>query len=306
MNGMKKITKYYLLYLMSKGIFGGTYEDDGDDGFEPDDNDIDNDDADEKDIFSAIGTFFAGANNDKDDTDNYVDCCDIGYLYYDDNSIDHWAKKKMQARKNQRKLVSDRKTDENKISRTVNNRPTKSQLMQKRAKAAILKGKRIKVNLDCDALSKKTYQRIYRAFEDEGFTNIRLQPIEDVYNGSESREGEIEFISIDGKKQFTYSDEFAYDSEIIIACHLKKEIRVPYSESELCKMNYREVVEIFEKLEFERIREIQIKDIFLGLISKEGEVERVTIGGKAEFKKNTVFKFDEDVVIEYHVKRKLF
>lgn len=41
-----------------------------------------------------------------------------------------------------------------------------------------------------------------------------------------------------------------------------------------------------------------------GWVKKDGTVEKVTIGGLNPFKKNSIFPYDVEIVIEYHTFKK--
>ena len=55
-----------------------------------------------------------------------------------------------------------------------------------------------------------------------GFTNIRLQRANDLVTGWVDKEGTIDIISINGRRDFAGSDSFKYDAEIVIVVHTWK------------------------------------------------------------------------------------
>lgn len=75
---------------------------------------------------------------------------------------------------------------------------------------------------------------------------------------------------------------------------------VGYYSSELLEKHYTEVVSIFESRGFINIKTNALEDLITGWITKDGEVESVTINGDAEFNKREVFPKDAIVVITYH------
>ena len=68
-----------------------------------------------------------------------------------------------------------------------------------------------------------TQKDLQKEFEDAGFTNIKMYPIEDVaLLGLVIREGAVDSISIDGKKSFKKSSVFNSDAEVVIKYHARK------------------------------------------------------------------------------------
>lgn len=106
------------------------------------------------------------------------------------------------------------------------------------------------------------------------------------------------------KINFEKGDLIPYDAEIIITYHEKKEITIPFSERSLRKMNYVEAGDRLQELGFTEIYEKPIRDLVTGWVKKDGTVEKVTIGGLNPFKKNSIFPFDVEIVIEYHTFKK--
>ena len=47
-----------------------------------------------------------------------------------------------------------------------------------------------------------------------------------------------------------------------------------------------------------------LKDLIKGWIVKDGSVEKVTIDGKAAFKRNEKFRINAPIVIQYHTFKK--
>lgn len=85
-------------------------------------------------------------------------------------------------------------------------------------------------------------------------------------------------------------------------------IRPPVSSAEIEEYDgdkgytYVELKQKFEDEGFTNIKTYPIADVKLGVFTKDGEVESLTIGGKESFKKSSVFNADDEVVIKYHTK----
>lgn len=129
-------------------------------------------------------------------------------------------------------------------------------------------------------------------------------PIKDIYVGSRCFVGQVEQVVIQGSSFFQEGDLIPYDAEIIITYHVKREISIPFSYNALRKMNYNAVGSELQKLGFTKIYERPIRDLVTGWVKKDGTVEKITIGNKCPFKRNSAFKYDTKITIEYHTFKK--
>lgn len=79
------------------------------------------------------------------------------------------------------------------------------------------------------------------------------------------------------------------------------EIKVSVSAKELKKENYEDVETRLKKTGFENIKLKKEADLVTGWLTKEGEVENVSIEGITDFEANDSFEKDAKVIITYHV-----
>lgn len=93
------------------------------------------------------------------------------------------------------------------------------------------------------------------------------------------------------------------DFEIISAPRSEKvRINPPIAANDKIEVDYVGLKEMFENAGFTKITLKPIKDVKIGLLTKEGEVESVTIDGSSAFRKTSVFDAEAEVVITYHAK----
>lgn len=76
-----------------------------------------------------------------------------------------------------------------------------------------------KVPASYDSLIEMNYETAQGKFEDSGFTNIKLEPIEDLITGWLTDDGDVESVTIDGSTEFTSGDWYPNDVEVIIQYH---------------------------------------------------------------------------------------
>ena len=77
-------------------------------------------------------------------------------------------------------------------------------------------------------------------------------------------------------------------------------IEINSSSSEFKGKNYENVVTQLQKASFTNIKTEPLDDLVTGLLTKDGEVEKVEINGTTVFSANTSFLKDAKIVITYH------
>ena len=178
------------------------------------------------------------------------------------------------------------------------------ELFKQRLKAFFFKRKKICMKYRYDELLGKNVEEVETKLHNLAFNNIKTIPIKDIYVGSSYKVGQVEQVVISGSSYFVEGDMIPYDAEIIITYHVKREITLPFSERDLRKLNYVEAGDKLQKLGFTEIYERPIRDLVTGWIKKDGSVEKITIGNVYPFRKNSVFDYDTEILIEYHTFKK--
>lgn len=79
------------------------------------------------------------------------------------------------------------------------------------------------------------------------------------------------------------------------------EAKTPSASSVLSGSNYNDVVTIFKDKGFTNIELETIDDLITGWLTKEGEVEEVSVGGDVDYSPDKWVPADTQVVIRYHV-----
>ena len=89
----------------------------------------------------------------------------------------------------------------------------------------------------------------------------------------------------------------------LIACggnNHEGEVKTPSASSELEGRSYEEVIEIFTEKGFTNIQTEVIEDLIFGWLTKDGEVEDVSVGGDVDYSADKWVPADIEVVIRYH------
>ena len=72
------------------------------------------------------------------------------------------------------------------------------------------------------------------------------------------------------------------------------------SSDDLIGKDYKTVIEKLKKQGFTNIQEVADKDLITGWLTKDGEVEKVSIDGKTDFTENSNYAADVKIIITYH------
>ncbi|WP_243280415.1 hypothetical protein [Clostridium sp. 1001271B_151109_B4] len=91
---------------------------------------------------------------------------------------------------------------------------------------------------------------------------------------------------------------------ILIACDSSSnhigEAKTPSGSSIMKGQDYQSVIESFEENGFTNIKLEKIEDLIIGCLTKEGEVEEVSVGGDFNYSPYEWVKADTEVIIRYH------
>lgn len=163
----------------------------------------------------------------------------------------------------------------------------------------------------------KNYEDIQKQLEDAGFTEVNIQPLNDLNKISLTKPGTIESFSIDGQTVWEENSAFDSNADIQITFHSLKEdaeieedvapavdITDGVSVSESAKYyrgkKYETAVTQLKDAGFTNIILEAIEDLKTGVVTKDGDIESITIAGNPSFEKGTVFSKDATVRIKYH------
>lgn len=160
----------------------------------------------------------------------------------------------------------------------------------------------ISIGYSSDELMNMNSNVVKEYLNNEGFTNVKTEAIEDLNLENISMEDAVIEVSCGGATFFSASKKFNPGQEIIIKYHSLQKILVPFGSKEISKMNFSEVVEAFSSAGFVNITVEPDYDLITGWINSDGEVKKITIGDEDSFKADTTFRPDEPIVITYHAK----
>lgn len=95
---------------------------------------------------------------------------------------------------------------------------------------------------------------------------------------------------------------FATCSLIFASCNGDDENKIhsPMSSNDIKNKNFQEVVSQFEDAGFENIETETVQDLILGWLTKDGEVEQVSVDGSTSFSKDTLFDRNAKIIVTYH------
>ena len=176
----------------------------------------------------------------------------------------------------------------------------KNNLKLKRLKAFLFNHKKIATNINSTELYRKDYLKVKKHFINEGFTNVKLHSIKDIYIDNKKQVGEIECVTIDGISSFDNNFMSSYDAEIIITYHQKKEFVFPYNIKRCKNLYYQDCIDKLKDIGFTNIFKERVPDLVTGWIKKDGSVESIIVEGHEHLKEGAKLKYNTEITIKYH------
>lgn len=169
----------------------------------------------------------------------------------------------------------------------------------------------------------RNYEDIVTKFETAGFRNVYAEPMGDLIIGFLNKSGEVDEVTVGGKSDFKKDSRYAPDTYVIVKYHSfpsstestasveesSEEVLadtsdgmtgVTISSDELKKLSVKEAVSVLEEAGFVNIRTQPLRDLVVGVIHKDGEIEEISIGGDISFKSSDRFRPDVKIIIRYH------
>lgn len=157
------------------------------------------------------------------------------------------------------------------------------------------------ITLNSDQFGGMTRYDVYNLLTDNGFTNVIPSPLDDLTSDDCSTADVVEYVTINGGKEYKIGDKFMSDSTIRIFYHNVKKNFLPFSSDERDdSLLYEDIKKQFEEKGFVNVVGEPIEDLILGFLTQDGEIEEIIVDGKKEFKSYDYVAFDAKIVIRYH------
>ena len=158
----------------------------------------------------------------------------------------------------------------------------------------------ITLGLSQETVYGMTYTEAEDALRKAGFTNIETNNISDLDISQADREYKVGSMVINNSEEYTEDSRFPSYVAIVINYHTLREISPSMSAKDARGGNYEEIARQLESDGFVNIRYEVIEDLITGWMVKDGQVEEVIINDEKDFKADSVYRQDADVVIRYH------
>lgn len=168
----------------------------------------------------------------------------------------------------------------------------------------------------------REYQSVVEDFEGKGFTNIKIEKLEDLLTGWMTKDGEVEKVSVDGDEGYSADAWYPNDVDVIITYHTFPEenesepeasvgsdkaedlISPPYNQMDARYLDYKMVEEAFRNAGFTNINS-ELKHMSFEQEAQEtakpGEVASILIGSSYVNDTSVKYSRDDTVYIEYYV-----
>ena len=105
------------------------------------------------------------------------------------------------------------------------------------------------------------YLEVETLFNDAGFEEITLAPIDDIDSNSSIPDGTVETVTINGLSEFTEKNEFDKSDEVIITYHNIPKIEIPLTSTKASTIQYIDVAKLFFDAGFKYIETNEVYDL---------------------------------------------
>lgn len=150
----------------------------------------------------------------------------------------------------------------------------------------------------------KDREYVRRTLQNAGFTVIFEMALYDLGIADIEKEDTVSAVTIQGEKNFLANSKFPYDALVEITYHTVELIPTPVSSKDAKKLNYKDLEKQYADAGFVNITTQADYDLITGWITKDGEVESISVNGMTDFEENAHYRPDAEVIIVYHTFKK--
>ena len=158
----------------------------------------------------------------------------------------------------------------------------------------------ITLGLSQEAVYDMKYTEVEEALRKAGFSNIETNNIPDLDISQADRENKVGSMVVNNSEEYSEDSRFPSYVAIVINYHTLRQISPSMSAKDAKGGNYEEIARQLESDGFVNIRYEVIEDLVTGWLVKDGQVEEVIINDEKDFKADSAYRQDVDVVIRYH------
>ncbi len=169
----------------------------------------------------------------------------------------------------------------------------------------------------------RNYEDVVTKLERTGYTNVYSEPMNDLIIGLLNKDGAVDEVSANGKKDFRKNQRFEPDTYIIVRYHSfvgSKEpastvqtddepiladtsdgmTEMPICSDDITHLTVDKVVDTLTKAGFVNIKKEPLGDLIFGIVYSNEEITEVSVGGDTEYNKGDRYYPDVRIVIRYH------
>ena|GEM_PF-3661883 len=148
----------------------------------------------------------------------------------------------------------------------------------------------------------KDYKEVRKMFENAGFENIELIPVENLDYEESDQKGKVEKVKVGLARRFDKDDKYPESRTVKITYKSMKVIKTPVSSWEAKNLKYEALIKKMKRAGFKNI-EIKVEyDVVVGLLADDGDVKSMKIGEEGKYSTGDEFAVDSKIVITYHGK----
>lgn len=142
-------------------------------------------------------------------------------------------------------------------------------------------------------------KKVRETFENQGFKDITLVPLNDLSKAQKEKKYRVRKISINGDENFSKKDDFYSDSKVKVYYHSAKNIEMKASSYDLEKLNAKEVAKKLKKAGFTNVR-MKKYEGFTFSEKENYEIQEISVNDDSSFREGDKYPWDSKIVIYYY------
>lgn len=162
----------------------------------------------------------------------------------------------------------------------------------------------IPVGYTPDNLAGLDYEEVISNLSEAGFTNISTNEIADLPLEEMSNENLVTNVQIGSDDSFDSDSKFPSNIPVKVTYRTLVRFNMPMTSKEAKGENYQTVMSSIKDSGFKNISVEVEYDVITGWLTKDGEVESITVNGDKKYTTDTQYRADSEIVITYHTLRK--
>lgn len=150
----------------------------------------------------------------------------------------------------------------------------------------------------------QNYKNVVALLLSQGFINIRLRPIENIGKLNKAKDGIVQSMIVDGKKNFPETKKFELFVPIIVTYRSRPRVQMPFDSGDIVNYGYtvKNVVSQLKSAGFDNVNYTIVNDVKKGgfFSGNKQYIDSFTVAGNSVFDKKTKYHPSVEIIFVSH------